>query len=192
MVWYYKLWQHHQERGTVSCLWYSIFVFLDLMCLSVVFLGAHYRVFNIPPSLPQHKKGKRISPSSRVGFLRVHRLELQWEAVMILFSSRIVLSSLLDVTSILLSCQAQRAGTFKLVRRACQGFGFLSCRWRLFHKIDLQTISPKSLNSDFIMQKSTAIGIGDLDKELEAIMWRGRGSQCLDISQRFKKSRFIN
>ena len=37
------------------------------------------------------------------------------------------------------------------------------------------------------MQKNTVVGIWHLGKELEAI--RGRGSQCLDISQGFKRKK---
>lgn len=45
---------------------------------------------------------------------------------MILFSSWTVLSSVLDVTSVLLSCHAQNQGKFKLVRRTN------SRSWRLW------------------------------------------------------------
>lgn len=64
--------------------------------------------------------------SPRRGFPRVHRLRLHRVALMILFSSWTVLSSVLDVTSVLLSCHAQNQGKFKLVRRTN------SCSWRLW------------------------------------------------------------
>lgn len=59
------------------------------------------------------------------GFPRVHRRQLHGVALMILFSSWTVLSSVLDVTSVLLSCHVQNQGKFKLVRRTN------SCSWRL-------------------------------------------------------------
>lgn len=64
--------------------------------------------------------------SPRRGFPRVHRRQLHGVALMILFSSWTVLSSVLDVTSVLLSCHAQNQGKFKLVRRT----NF--CSWRLW------------------------------------------------------------
>lgn len=48
---------------------------------------------------------------------------------MILFSSWTVLSSVLDVTSVLLSCHAQNQGKFKLVRRTNSS----SWRLRFYH-----------------------------------------------------------
>lgn len=64
--------------------------------------------------------------SPRRGFPRVHRRQLHRVALMILFSSWTVLSSVLDVTSVLLSCHAQNQGKFKLVRRTN------SRSWRLW------------------------------------------------------------
>lgn len=64
--------------------------------------------------------------SPRLGFPRVHRRQLHRVALMILFSSWTVLSSVLDVTSVLLSCHAQNQGKFKLVRRTN------SRSWRLW------------------------------------------------------------
>lgn len=87
--------------------------------LLVVFLGA----FRAPL---KHWENTLSYRSPRRGFPRVHRRRLHGVALMILFSSWTVLSSVLDVTSVLLSCHAQNQGKFKLVRRTN------SCSWRLW------------------------------------------------------------